>query len=418
LTDHKEVTEMRSEKEMMDVILHTAQEDDRVRAVILNGSRVNPNAEKDMFQDYDVIYVVKKITSFTSDHSWVDIFGERLMMQMPEDKVLPPPLNDGRFNYQMLFADGNRIDLTLIPVEKKDELSDRDSLSMILLDKDGIIEPFPPASDADYVIQPPSAKEFDDVCNEFWWCSTNVAKGLWRQELPYVKVMYEQPVRGSLILMLKWHVGIKTDFTKSAGKFGKYFKYDLEPDVYEQFVATYPDGEYENIWRSLFMMCDLFRKIAVGVAEHFGYPYPHGDDERITAYLKRVKLLASNEKGDVTTALHVWNDIMKRASGSGFEAHTRPLNNRIQLWFRVRVNGNALEISEALSHQPSVRLSVDRNITLKDFELVYSYYDRWIKGETGARQEVTRHSQNTTYIFSLIADHAKTTAKSTLHPVE
>ncbi|MGZ4107890.1 MAG: aminoglycoside 6-adenylyltransferase, partial [Tumebacillaceae bacterium] len=63
---------MRNEQEIMDLILHTAQEDARVRAVIMNGSRVNPNVEKDIFQDYDVVYVVDEIASFTSDHSWVD----------------------------------------------------------------------------------------------------------------------------------------------------------------------------------------------------------------------------------------------------------------------------------------------------------------------------------------------------------
>jgi aminoglycoside 6-adenylyltransferase len=79
---------MRSEKEMMDMILNAAENDDRIRAVFMNGSRANPNAKKDIFQDYDVIYVVRDIKSFTSDHSWMDIFGDRIMMQMPEGKVL------------------------------------------------------------------------------------------------------------------------------------------------------------------------------------------------------------------------------------------------------------------------------------------------------------------------------------------
>ena len=46
---------MRSEEEMMNLILQVAKDDERVRAVYLNGSRTNPNAPKDRFQDYDVV---------------------------------------------------------------------------------------------------------------------------------------------------------------------------------------------------------------------------------------------------------------------------------------------------------------------------------------------------------------------------
>jgi aminoglycoside 6-adenylyltransferase len=38
-------------------------------------------------------------------------------------------------------------------------------------------------------------------------------------------------------------------------------------------------------------MCDLFRTIATGMAEHFGFDYPHGDDERVSAHLKHVQSL-------------------------------------------------------------------------------------------------------------------------------
>ena len=55
---------MRSEIEMMELILRVAREDERIRAVYLNGSRTNPNADKDIFQVYDVVYVVKETESF------------------------------------------------------------------------------------------------------------------------------------------------------------------------------------------------------------------------------------------------------------------------------------------------------------------------------------------------------------------
>lgn len=58
---------MRTEQEMYDLILAAAQQDTRIRAVYLNGSRANPNVPRDMFQDFDVVYVVTDIASFLQD---------------------------------------------------------------------------------------------------------------------------------------------------------------------------------------------------------------------------------------------------------------------------------------------------------------------------------------------------------------
>lgn len=44
-----------------------------------------------------------------------------------------------------------------------------------------------------------------------------MAKGLWREELSYVKGMLDGPVRDMLIVMLEWHIGMKTDFIVNAG---------------------------------------------------------------------------------------------------------------------------------------------------------------------------------------------------------
>ncbi|HDR3427983.1 TPA: aminoglycoside 6-adenylyltransferase [Bacillus thuringiensis] len=281
---------MRTEKEMLDVIINTAIEDERIRAVIMNGSRVNPNVKRDCFQDYDIMYVVNDIQSFTSNHNWVHRFGEIMIVQMPEEMSLVQPDEDGKFPYLMQFMDGNRIDLTLVPVELIKKFVGQESLSKLLLDKDNCLEEFPPASDKDYLVKKPTEKEFLDCCNEFWWCSTNIAKGLWREELSYAKGMLEGPVRDMFIVMLEWYIGMKTDFTVNTGKFGKHFEQYIEEDMWEQFKRTFSNAEYENIWESFFVMGDLFREVANEIANTYEYQYPQ-DDDKVTNYLKHVKAL-------------------------------------------------------------------------------------------------------------------------------
>ncbi|MDY4192304.1 MAG: aminoglycoside 6-adenylyltransferase [Oscillospiraceae bacterium] len=55
---------MRSESEMMELILSAAREDDRVRAVVLGGSRADPGAKRDLFQDYDILFLVRSVEPF------------------------------------------------------------------------------------------------------------------------------------------------------------------------------------------------------------------------------------------------------------------------------------------------------------------------------------------------------------------
>lgn len=284
---------MRSEQEMLALIVNTAQNDDRIRAVIMNGSRANPNAPRDIFQDFDIVYFVSDVGSFMEDSTWIDRFGEMMILQLPEAMEDPPPQNDGTFAYLMQFADGNRIDLTLFPIARLDETGE-DSLSLLLLDKDGILKPFAPPSERDYLPRPPTAKAFDDCCNEFWWVSTYVAKGLWREEIIYAKDMFDGPVRAQLMKMLTWYVGMKTQFTRNPGKLGKHFKQYLEPDLWAMLEKTYADAGYDHTWDALFTMCDLFRMTAVQVAGHFGFDYPDGDDERVSAHLRHVRSLPKN----------------------------------------------------------------------------------------------------------------------------
>jgi aminoglycoside 6-adenylyltransferase len=145
---------MRSEEEVITLILNVANTDDRIRAVLLNGSRANLNATKDIFQDFDIVYIVTKMDSFLKSHSWIDVFGDRLILQLPEEMTIGD--KDGHsFHYLMRFKDGNRIDLTLFPLDNLGSRYKHDSLTILLLDKDNVFKKLPPPNDSDYHIKPP-----------------------------------------------------------------------------------------------------------------------------------------------------------------------------------------------------------------------------------------------------------------------
>ena len=71
---------MRTEPEMLDLIFQTAKVL-QVEAVAMSGSRTDTKAPKDEFQDYDVVYVVDDLDNLTSDLSWLEQFGKRMIEQ-------------------------------------------------------------------------------------------------------------------------------------------------------------------------------------------------------------------------------------------------------------------------------------------------------------------------------------------------
>lgn len=281
---------MRTEAEMMDLILSVARKDERVRGVILNGSRANPNAKKDPFQDFDIVYLVTDVQSFRHDPGWIDVFGERMILQLPDDMNSPAPEPHAGYAYLMQFMDGNRIDLTVYPKEKFGDII-QDSLSVVLLDKDGAIPMLEPASEKSYLPKPPTRKEFDDCCNEFWWVCPYAAKGLRRGEILYAKYMLDQVIREALTKMLTWYIGLQTGYAVNPGKCGKYFERYLPVDLWENLLQTYSGAGYEENWKALEAMGRLFRKVAVDVADGCGFTYPLREDEKVSGFLNQIRVL-------------------------------------------------------------------------------------------------------------------------------
>ena len=130
---------MRSAKEIFTLFDNIAKADERIRVMTLEGSRVNPNVKPDQWQDYDITFLVTDVNSYLDSDDWLSAFGDLLFMQKPEAMDLfPADMPTGWFSYLMLFSDGVKIDLTLVPLESKEEYFKQDPLIRILMDKDGI----------------------------------------------------------------------------------------------------------------------------------------------------------------------------------------------------------------------------------------------------------------------------------------
>jgi len=280
---------MRSSEEIKRLIIDVARKDDRIRTVLLNGSRANSKILPDKYQDFDIVYVVDDVESFISDKTWTNLFGDKLIWQLPDEMVVGQKVPEkGPRSLLMLFEDGNRIDLTLLSKKEINMNYETDSLTMVWLDKDNLFPDIGLPNDSDYLVREPTEKEFLDTCNEFWWVCTYVAKGLVRNEIIYSKEILETVVRPMFMNVIAWNIGIETNFSVSVGKGGKFMKKFLAPDLYKKILKTYSDHTLENNWKSLFLMMHEFGQLARTVAVSLKFNYVMTEEKNVTAYVEQL----------------------------------------------------------------------------------------------------------------------------------
>ena len=273
---------MRAETEMLDIILKTA-ETLQVKAVAMSGSRTNPKAPKDEFQDYDVVYVVDDLDNLTSNLSWLDHFGKRIIEQEVR-------LGHRRL-FLMIFEDGNRIDLTLCPKEHIQEWVDSEAVFTVLEDSEHLFEPYSQNLER-YWTSPASQTDFEKTCNEFWWVSSYVVKGICRKQLIYATDHLYGICQQELLKVLSWQVASE----KGAVDIGKNYKYlfNYFPTEKEKEFSNLLDfSSIDKITQSLFATMELFHQEAQSLANKMGFNYDKEVAERMIEYAE--ERLETNE---------------------------------------------------------------------------------------------------------------------------
>ena len=264
---------MRTETEMFDVILQTAKVL-QVEAVAMSGSRTNPKAPKDEFQDYDVVYIVENLDALVADLAWLERFGNHMIEQHV--------LLDHRRLYLMLFEDGNRIDLTLCSKEYIKEWVDSEADFTVLDDPQGLFAPYAPTPKR-YWIAPASATDFDKSCNEFWWVSAYVVKGICRKQIIYATDHLYGICQQELLKVLSWQVASDRG-TVVIGKNYKYLFNYLPAETEKYFSNLLDFSSLDKIIQSLLATMQLFHQEAQCLTKKMGFDYDREVAEKMIQY--------------------------------------------------------------------------------------------------------------------------------------
>ena len=245
---------MRTETEMLDVVLKTA-ETLQVTAVAMSGSRTDTKASKDEFQDYDVVYVVENLDELITDLSWLDQFGKR-------------------------------IDLTLCPKDHIQEWVDSEAGFTVFEDPEHLFEPYSQNLER-YWTPPATETNFVKSCNEFWWVSAYVVKGICRKQVIYATDHLYGICQQEFLKILAWQVASARGRVE-IGKNCKYLFNHLPVEKEKELSNLLDFSSLDKITQSLFDTMQLFHREAQILAQKMGFAYDKEIAERMIQYAEDI----------------------------------------------------------------------------------------------------------------------------------
>ena len=287
---------MRKEQEVIESLIQWAEDEPRVRAMVLTSSRAIPNAPTDVLSDYDVILALTEVEPFYAERAWLEAFGRVLVLYRDP---LRTRWGFPASGYVTQYESGLKIDFCLWSVEilqlvaADPQLAEEfDAGYRPLLDKDHLTDGLKPPTYRAYIPAPPAETDYMTVVELFFHEATYVAKHLWRDDLMAAKYNLDHAMKlENLRVVLEWLIEIDHGWSVKPGPYGRRLKRWLRPDLWAELEGTYAGADLEANWEAMFRTITLFRKVAMEVGERLGYAYPHDLDRRAVAYLKKVKNL-------------------------------------------------------------------------------------------------------------------------------
>ncbi len=294
----EQVSDVVPEHHVLACLVRWAEETPAARVVLLEGSRaaLSCSAVVDRFSDYDAQVFVTDIQTFREDETWLtSAYGPPMVAFRDQHGSL----GFTSVTRLVLYHDGTKIDFMLWPIERLQALSaaerlppDLDVGYRILVDKDAATGSLPAPTDTALRPKKPTEQEFRALVEEFWWETTYVAKNLWREALFPAKYNLEAVIRFELLeRMLTWYVGATHDWSSRVGTHGRWLPALLPRALWQQLESTFVGDDADHNWSALFQCTSVFRTIALAVADHLSYAYPHEMDRHVSAYLAYVRSL-------------------------------------------------------------------------------------------------------------------------------
>jgi len=254
-----------------------------VHAVLLVGSQARSDHPADEFSDIDVVLSVDDPAVFLDDDEWLAEIAPVIC------DVVEPTAIGGMSERRVLFASGQDVDFSIVPVEMMRLLGDFKDLHEVraLLGRGArlLVDELEIADEIDAVVPPEpdsgllSASEYRALSCGFWY-QLIVATRKWRRGELWVAISScEGRLTSATIEMARWWTTLRRPSTDTWHG-ARFIEEWLDPTVLGALAATRTGYGAAEIRLSLDRLAALFRKLETECREMSGYE-PAVDDAEV-----------------------------------------------------------------------------------------------------------------------------------------
>lgn len=257
---------------------------EKLYVAMIIGSQARKDHPADDFSDLDIIMVVNEPDYFLQSNDWLEQIGN-LHISFIEDTI------GGGRERRVLFDNALDVDFVILSRENFDDAikgGESEILKrgyLVLIDKIGVqsLLPSAAAEKPSYILM--TEYKFDNMTNDFWYHAVWTAKKLIRGELWTAKACVDNYMKQQLLTLIECHAHALNGMDYDSWHSGRFLEEWAERWVIQKLSDCYAHYERNDIKNALLSTMDLFRQIAVEVADKLNYEYPTTADEFSTAWV-------------------------------------------------------------------------------------------------------------------------------------
>lgn len=179
-------------------------------------------------------------------------------------------------NYIVLYEDANMHQLIFLDNKDLKEYIKLYKKYLIIIDKDDILaDEINSQYDSNWVI--PNKDIFIEECIEFFIELVQVALNYEEKNVSKA-IILKNSILDRLVYMINSYLSIKYKNGIKVNQYGHNFSVYLEKDYYEEYLYILLSDGKEELWTSIFKSAQLFRSIALHIADTEDYTYPKKED--------------------------------------------------------------------------------------------------------------------------------------------
>ncbi|HEX3044016.1 MAG TPA: aminoglycoside 6-adenylyltransferase [Bacillota bacterium] len=258
-------------------LLHRAESEGNIRAIVIVGSRARVNVPADDFSDLDLIIVATDLAEYINDSAWLKALGTHWLTFTE-----PTPLPEVK-ERRILFAEGLDVDCVFFPMTTiQDSIENGISFFLadlirrgvkVILDKEGAFAKI----DLSRIETPkfiiPTEAEFSNLVQDFFYHYVWVLKKIGRGELWVAHSCLNSYLKRRLLTMIEWNARTVYGLDYDTWHDGRLIETWADPKIIGSFPTIFSRYDRTDIKQALAEILRLFQTTAQEIAKAWGYEY-------------------------------------------------------------------------------------------------------------------------------------------------